>query len=207
METERFVHRTYVHELRVAGPAPRFFASVLLLLASLAFAALAAVGWSGEAPAWISASPLPAGVRWLLLGIGAVHALYLAILASEQGQRGWTLLAHRAGAFPVLESVGPSRLVQAGSVWGLHVGIAENPLWSELPRVATPGGLFFALEEADVAELSRLFDPGDEVCVQWIDLPPSAGGPTLLAVRTAAREERVLDAPPSLDLDELRRAA
>ncbi|MCA9758040.1 MAG: hypothetical protein KDA27_19765 [Candidatus Eisenbacteria bacterium] len=189
MEGACFVHRSHAYDLEIPSAGPRFASAGLLICYALAAAALAAVGWSGTAPTWVSASPLPTGIRWVLLALGGIHALHGVVLASEQIQRGWALLGQKAGAFAVLESAGPCRLIQCGEEWDLHLALTQAPIWSELDEGREREGLYFRLDESDVAKIARLFDPGEEVAIRWLDLPDSLGGPTLLGLRTALREE------------------
>ncbi|MEZ4648470.1 MAG: hypothetical protein R3E97_06695 [Candidatus Eisenbacteria bacterium] len=189
MEGVCFVHRSHTYDLGIPSAGPRFASAGLFVGYALAAAALAAVGWSGAAPSWISATPLPTGIRLVLLALGGIHALHGVVLASEQIQRGWALLGQHAGAFTVLESAGPCRLIQNGKEWDLHLALTEAPIWSELDEGRERDGLYFRLDESDVAEIARLFDPGEEVAIRWVDLPEPLGGPTLLGLRTALREE------------------
>ena len=64
--------------------------------------------------------------------------------------------------------------------------------------------LLFPLDEAAVARVSRTFDPMEPLEIRWLDLPDSAGGPTLLSIQAAAREEAVL---PSSEVETQLRAA
>lgn len=186
-----FVHRVHRYELDRPHAGPRFASAALLLAYAVFFALLGGIGWSAEAPAFVSTSPIPMGLRVLLVVFGTLHAIHGTVLAVEQLQRGWAILGQRIGAFPVIESAGPCRLVQDGDHWDLRLALSQAPLWSELDAEAERSGLYFPLDEAEVAKIARIFDPGEEVAVRWVDLPPAFGGPTLLALRTAAREERI----------------
>ena len=195
MNGQRFVHRAHRYDLECPQTAPRFLWAALFITYGLLSAGIAAIGWSGQAPEWLAANPLPTGLRVVLLALGTILALHGTILAAEQIQRGWAVLGQRAGAFPVIETAGPCRLIQAGAHWDLHLALTDAPLWSELDESPERNGLYFSLEEDDVARIARIFDPGEEVAVRWVDLPAGIGGPTLLSLRTAAREELLAPLP------------
>jgi hypothetical protein len=195
MTGQRFVHRVHRYDLECPEAGPRFLWAALFIGYGLVSAAIATIGLSGHTPGWMGADPVSTGLRIVLLALGAIHALHGTILTAEQIQHGWAVLGQRAGAFPVIETAGPCRLIQSGSHWDLHLALTDARLWSELDEDRERSGLYFQLDEADVAQIARIFDPGEEVAVRWVDLPMGIGGPTLLGVRTAAREEQVVPIP------------
>ena len=129
-------------------------------------------------------------VRAMLILIGLTNGFASMLVASAYGLRTWTVLGHKLGWFPVLESEGPCRLVQdAPQLWGLQMELSdgEDPgaAWPLTTRhePAPTCHLLFRLDEAAAGAISRLYSPGDVLRIRWLDLPLFSGGPSLLEIR------------------------
>ena len=199
-----------MHESRgltLGAPSPwtACAAAVACLLLALLFATATAIGLRGQAPPWGSGHEIAnIPFRVLLAAIGLACGCSAIVLTAAYLDRMGNLLKLRLRLIPVMESEGPCRLVQEGpDRWGLELALDGNDSASPARHVIEealgaprypwePGPahcrLFFRLDEADVARLSRIFDPDEELRLQWADLPLHSGGPTLLGVRTAAKE-------------------
>ncbi|MEZ4652239.1 MAG: hypothetical protein R3E12_01150 [Candidatus Eisenbacteria bacterium] len=172
------------------------------------FAGATAIGLRGQAPPWGDGVAITGlSLRVLLASVGLACGVAATVLAAAYLKRAEQLVRLKLRMIPILETEGPCRLVQeAPNRWGLELSLdpaqSSHPA-RELIQEATVGRqypwepgpahcrLFFRLDEADVAELSRIFHPDEELRLRWADLPLHAGGPTLLSVRTSAREIQV----------------
>ncbi len=186
-----FVHRSHSYRMDLPSPWGPLGKATAAAAYALAFALLCSVGCTGSAPSWLAATPIPTALRIVLVGLGAIHAAHGALLFADQVRRGLSLTRQKSGAFPTIESAGTCRILQEEGHWTLELALIGPTQWTELGQISESTGLLFTLEEADVARIARLFDPGEEVAIEWIDFPESAGGPTLVGIRTSAREERV----------------
>jgi hypothetical protein len=201
----RFVHESRGLTLSAPSPWTACAAAIACLLLALLFATATAIGLRGQAPPWGSGHEIAnIPFRVLLGAIGLACGCSAIVLTAAYLDRMGNLLKLRLRLIPVMESEGPCRLVQEGpDRWGLELALDRNDDGSparhvieealETPRYPWEPGpahcrLFFRLDEADVARLSRIFDPDEELRLQWADLPLHSGGPTLLGVRTPAKE-------------------
>lgn len=199
------MHESRGLELSPPSPWTACAAAIACLALAALFATATAIGLRGQAPPWgsgIAFGSLP--LRVLLGAIGLACGCSSIVLAAAYLDRMGNLLRLRLRLIPTVESEGPCRLVQeAPNRWGLELSLdpndSSNPArelivdalgTSRYPWEPGPAHcrLFFRLDEADVARLSRIFDPDEELQLRWADLPLHSGGPTLLGVRTAARE-------------------
>jgi hypothetical protein len=209
----RFVHESRKFELDAPSPWTALLAGALGGALAVVFAGTAAVGLQGSIPPWGSGGIEIASLslRVLCASTGLICGVAAIVLAAAYYKRAENLLRLRLRMIPILESEGPCRLVQeAPHRWGLELSL--DPLHTAHPAHALiaetrgsrghpwePGPahcrLFFRLDEAEVAALSRIFHPDEELRLRWADLPLHSGGPTLLRVQTTVRELRV--GPPS----------
>jgi len=204
----RFVHESRGLTLSAPSPWTACAAAIACLLLAVLFATATAIGLRGQAPPWGSGHELAnLPLRVLLAAVGLACGCSAVVLAAAYLDRMGNLLRLRLRLIPVVESEGPCRLVQEGpDRWGLELALdgddgaatARHVIEEALgtPRHPWEPGpahcrLFFRLDEADVARLSRIFHPDEELRLQWADLPLHSGGPTLLGVRTAAEEVQI----------------
>jgi hypothetical protein len=199
------MHESRGLELSAPSPWTACAAAVACLALAALFATATAIGLRGQAPPWgsgIAFGSLP--LRVLLGAIGLACGCSSIVLAAAYLDRMGNLLRLRLRLIPIVDSEGPCRLVQeAPNRWGLELSLdptgSSNPARELIADAFGPARypwepgpahcrLFFRLDEADVARLSRVFDPDEELQLRWADLPLHSGGPTLLGVRTAARE-------------------
>ena len=183
--------------------APAIGAGLSLFLA-IGFCVLAASALTNRTPIWDPLVSLPIwkapAVRTLLALIALGNGLIAVHLAAALGSRAVSRLAHRLGWIRVYESEGPCRLINEESgLWGLELELVEgddpgatsSPTTTRLGSDPTTCNLFFRLDEAAAGAVSRLFDPDEDLRLRWLDLPLSAGGPTLLEIRSGALEATV----------------
>lgn len=206
MKTLTFLHRTDSVTLPAPGIAPPLLIAGLGVLLAGAFGAMACYALTSSFPAWLAAVPfLPLeapGFRALMVVVGGFNCAVGILVMGGYLARAWAILGHRVGLHPVMLSQGPCLLVQEEpSIWGLQLSVTtgEDP-GSPWPlttrRLDEPAcEIFFRLDEAAAGTVSRLFNPGDVLTLRWLDLPISAGGPTLLEVRTPVREVAAADPP------------
>ncbi len=206
MRTPVYIHRTDSITLQPPGMLlPLVIATTGLVLA-VAFGAMGYFAITASFPGWLETVPfLPLDTpsfRTLMVIIGGFNCVMGIMVMSAYLARAWSVMGHRAGLRPVMISQGPCRLIQdEPHQWGLHLSVTDGddpghswPLTaSSLPE--TSAEIFFRLDEATAGTVSRLFNPGDVLTLQWLDLPMSAGGPTLLEVRSPVREAAAMDPP------------
>jgi hypothetical protein len=200
MSPQLFLHRSRVYAMQPPRLAPALFAFGLALTTTYLFGRVASAAMTNEFPRWMSGWSLQGDpvARALLVLVGLVNGFGSLLVASAYGHRAWTILGHRLGSHPVMESEGPCRLVQdAPRLWGLQMEMIEGedpgapwPLTTR-DEPAQTCHLLFRLDEAAAGAVSHLFNPGDVLRVRWLDLPTSAGGPTLLEIRFADVEVAV----------------
>jgi hypothetical protein len=209
MNTPVFLHRTDSVTMQAPRLGPPLVVATLGLGLAAAFGIMTSYALTSAYPAWLRSVPfLPleaATFRTLTVIVGGFNGVIGVLVAVGYLSRAWSILGHRMGIHPVVHSQGPCRLVQEEpSIWGLQLCLTggEDPgsTWSlTTQRLAGPEcDIFFRLDEASAGAISRFFNPGEILTLRWLDLPLSAGGPTLLEVRTPAREVSVLDHPDDL---------
>ncbi len=202
----RFMHESRRLELSPPSPWTAGAAAVACLALAALFATATATGLRGQAPPWGAGAEIASlPFRVLLASIGLACGCSAIVLAAAYLDRMRNLLRLRLRFIPIVESEGPCRLVQeAPDRWGLELSLDSNRTDQARELLSASGAsaypwepgpahcrLFFRLDEADAARLSRLFDPDEELHLQWADLPLHSGGPTLLGVRTPVREVQI----------------
>jgi hypothetical protein len=199
MTPNLLLHRSPVY----AFQAPRLLPPLLVFLAAvgatLGFGQVMTAAMTGHYPRWMAGLNLvgASDVRALLVLIGLTNGFASMLVASAYGLRSWTVLGHKLGWYPVMESEGPCRLVQdAPQLWGLQMEMCggEDPgsAWPLTTRnePALTCHLLFRLDEAAAGAISRHSNPGDILRLRWLDLPAISGGPSLLEI-CSPREEAV----------------
>lgn len=202
MAPQLYIHRSRQYRVEPPRLGPPLIAFGLGLALTFVFGTLVTSALTGRWPGWTVDAVLPSldhpWIRGVLIAVGTVNGFVSILIASAFGMKGWTILGHRLGWHAVMESEGPCRLVQdAPGLWGLQMeldtGVDPGVPWPLTPDrdAAATCHLFFRLDEAAAGAVSHLFSPGEALQVRWLDLLLASGGPTLLEVRSAAREEPI----------------
>lgn len=188
-ERTPFSPRDQDFQLDVPSFWPALGQGMVILVAGIGLAALAATAIGGE-----TTSPLRyAGGALFFLG-----GLFAVVAAANRFRHATSIIGYWTGTGPLRESTGTCRVQQRpDGIWGIRLSFVDS-LDSEAefleilssgdldsgPDTPTPAltdpALFFRHDEAEVAELTRIFDPEQAVSVRWMDLPAAVGGPFLL---------------------------
>jgi len=179
------------YQLNVPSIWPALGQGAAILLVGVGFAALAAqaLGTAGGS-----------AIRLAWAALCFLGGLFAVVTAANRFRHATSILSYWTGSGPLRESTGSCRLQQrTDGIWGMQLSFGETTaaeLAAPAHSAVTDPTLFFRLDEAEVAELTRVLDPEQTVNVRWMDLPDAVGGPLLLRMEKtelAAEEDAEIE--------------